>query len=378
MKILAFIVNRANYGRLKPVLQNIKDDWKFDLTICCTGTTVEEKYGNTFKFILDDGFDIKYRESIEVGTQSLDGMAFTCSNSITMATNVLLQEKPDLTLIIGDRYETLGIAIASSFLNVPIAHIQGGELSGSIDENIRHSITKLSHYHFTATERSRNILLQLGEDPDCVFNTGCPAGDLIISTIEQSRILNSQIKEKIPSEYILVVYHPTTTEIHEEELRISILINAILKTHLKVVWLKPNSDAGSKLIQKALDNTGSSKINIFTSFTPEEYINVMNNAQLCVGNSSSFLRDSGFLGVPVVLVGNRQENREYSHNLIHSDFNENSIYSNICSQIEHGRYEVSKLYGDGNAAAKITKALKNLKKNMPKKFNIIQEFTLND
>lgn len=371
MKILSFIVNRANYGRIKPVLDLLQKDHCIDLIICCTGTTVEESFGNTFMFIERDGHTVKYKSKIEEGGKSLSSMAYTCSNAIKMATKILLEEKPDITLLIGDRYETLGIAIASSFLNIPIAHIQGGELSGSIDENIRHCITKLSHYHFTATERSKNILKQLGENSNNIFNTGCPAGDIILETTKSDV---SSLKSLLGIEdldYILVVYHPTTTEINLEFQRIRILIDAVKKLDRSTIWLTPNSDAGSKLIEEALDEINSDKIKFFTSFSPIEYINIMNNSSLCLGNSSSFLRDSGFLGVPVVLVGNRQNNREYSENLTVANFDVESILLAAHKQIQHGKYPPSNLYGIGDAAKQISQILKQINPETKKEFNII-------
>ena len=375
MKILSFIVNRANYGRLQPVLTLLREDPFFELVLCCTGTTVENEFGNSYLNILDDGHTIKYKEKIEVGQKSHASMAETTSNAIRMATQVLQKESPDITLLIGDRYETLGIAIASSFLNIPIAHIQGGELSGSIDENIRHSITKLSHLHFVATERSKTILIQLGEQPNNVFNVGCPSGDIILNRTEDVKNkIWSQLNSKFDIErknYILAVYHPTTTEADFESERIKILLESINVLGYKTIWLTPNSDAGSRWIMEELNKGDNPNILLTTSLHPTDYIELMNNSLFCIGNSSSFLRDSSFLGVPVILVGNRQNNREFSNNLIKANFNSQDILNACNYQIKHKDYAPSTLYGTGESANKIVDALKQSTMEIKKEFYML-------
>ena len=193
MRIVCFLVNRANYGRLYPVLNKIRDSINHQLFLVATGTMVEEEYGYPVMEVESDGFTVHHYEKIEVGMRTHKSMALTTSNALQMAVRVLSQDQPDLVLIIGDRYETLGIATASAFLNIPIAHFQGGELSGSIDDKIRHSITKLSDYHFVANDRARKIVMQLGEPPERVFNVGCTSSDYLVSLNDSTAVLDVTI-----------------------------------------------------------------------------------------------------------------------------------------------------------------------------------------
>ncbi len=374
MKILCFIVNRANYGRLAPVLELLNNDLDFDLTLVATGTTVESKFGLPVESFEKDGLIFKYKLPIEHGERTHKSMAYTTSNAIKMACDTIETEVPDLILIIGDRYETLGIAIAGSYMNVPIAHLQGGELSGSIDDNIRHSISKLANYHFVATKRSKEIVCQLGEDPINVFNVGCPCGDYIMAIGKHSKIKKNELIEKITGineldEYILVCYHPTTTTADIESSRIKILCQVVCSLKKTTIWIKPNSDAGSDHIEEELNKLDSRDIHLFSNISHREYIILMRFSSLCLGNSSSFLRDSSFIGIPVVLVGERQNLREYSSNVIHPNFSTKDLLSACEKQLNQCFYPPSNLYGDGKAAERIVALLKKLQLNHLKKFH---------
>ena len=340
MRIVCFLVNRANYGRLYPVLNKIRDSINHQLFLVATGTMVEEEYGYPVMEVESDGFTVHHYEKIEVGMRTHKSMALTTSNALQMAVRVLSQDQPDLVLIIGDRYETLGIATASAFLNIPIAHFQGGELSGSIDDKIRHSITKLSDYHFVANDRARKIVMQLGEPPERVFNVGCTSSDYLVSLNDSTAsfrcnhiLTKYNLMPNIP--FVLISYHPNTTNLDNESFRVNTILSVVKALDIQALWISPNSDAGSMIIEQTLDEHPSDLITKIVNISPLDYAAVMKRSILCIGNSSSFVRDSGFLGTPVVLLGNRQKDREISPNVLPLvDFNENSLLDAANQQIK--------------------------------------------
>lgn len=369
MKLFSVLVNRANYARLFPVLKIMQEDLEIDNYLILSGTTLLDEYGNFSDENFLDQFHILQKIPCEDGGRSLVSMACTTANAIRSFSEFLTQNKPDMLLLIGDRYETLGVAIAASYLNIKIAHVQGGELSGSIDENIRHCITKLSHLHFPATEQARRNIIQMGENPQYVIRTGCPCGDYILNretayTLDILNRVQVNVDFDLQEEFILVSYHPVTTRIDEESKNITTLIEVVFEFGVNIIWTYPNSDPGSNAIRAALNQYKSLhnkvlKCSFITNIAPEEYLELINSASVCLGNSSSFVRDSSFLGTPVVLVGDRQTNREIAHNVVNVPIEHNSLMTALQYQYNHIRYASSKLYGDGSASEKIVKAIKD-------------------
>lgn len=379
MKVFTVLANRANYARLFPVLQAIQNDKCIHNSIILTGTTILQEYGDLSAEEYIDQFYILDKIPCEDGGRSLLSMAFTTSNAIRGFSSFLANNKPDLLLIIGDRYETLGVAIAANYLNIRIAHVQGGELSGSADDNIRHCITKLSHLHFAATERSRQIIIQMGEDPENVINSGCPFGDYILNRSQADKKnafekVQAKIGFSLKAKYILVSYHPTTTLIDEEKKNMTILLDAVTGLGLDIVWTYPNSDGGSDVIKNQLEIRRSSikdtlAFEALTNVSPQEYLELMSHSQLCLGNSSGFVRDSSFLGTPVVLVGHRQKNREISSNVLNAAIEYETLVYAIRKQVNAGIYPASQLYGDGNASEKIIDGIKSFNSSHIKTFH---------
>ena len=278
--------------------------------------------------------------------------------------------KPDVVLTVADRFETIATAIAASYMNIPVAHTQGGEVSGSIDESVRHAVTKLSHVHFPATERARDFLLQMGELPETVHLTGCPSLDLLVGAdlslpqdlLERYRGVGATVDPARP--YIVVLQHPVTTEYGSGLAQVRETLAAIDRVGrrgMQVFWLWPNVDAGSDDISKGLrtfrERHSPRYTHFFKNCSAEDYARLINNAACLVGNSSSGIREGAFLGTPCVNIGSRQHARERGPNVIDVPYAANAIETAVERQLAHGRYEASTIYGDGRAGERITAVL---------------------
>jgi len=247
-------------------------------------------------------------------------------------------------------------------MNIPVAHTQGGEITGSIDESVRHAITKLAHLHFPATRKAGERLIRMGENPDTVHVTGCPALDLIngadlslTGIDERYGGVGAPVDWEKP--YLLVMQHPVTTEYRESLRQINQTIAAVHKTQLQAVWLWPNVDAGSDAISKGLrmyrEDQTPKNVHFYRNFAVEDFLRILANSACAVGNSSSFIREGSLLGVPSVNIGTRQEGRERGKNVIDVDYDRDDIYAAIMLQLLNGEYPKNPLYGDGNAGEKI-------------------------
>ena len=367
-KICVLLVDRANYGRMYPVMKVLDKDPDLELQVICAGTMLLERFGEAEKMVVKDGFKVDHRVFLEVEGSVPTTMSKSIGLGIIEFTNVYQNLQPDMLLLIGDRYEALAAAIASAYMNIPIAHIQGGEISGSIDESARHAISKFSHLHFPATRRSADYLVRMGEDPEYVNNVGCPAGDYIreLDTNLPSKIFNqmgvgAHINPKKP--FLLVIYHPVTTRFGSEKEQVKQLISALHDLAMPTVWLWPNIDAGSDNISKAIrvyrEKNSPQWLYLVKNLDPKLFQKCLKKTVCAIGNSSSFVRDSTFSGTPVVLIGDRQDGREHGKNLSAVDPVSDQIKSAIKAQLEIGRYEPDELYGDGNASIRIVEKLKS-------------------
>ena len=379
-KICIFIVDRANYGRLKPVMLSIKKDKRFEMQLVCTGTTLLEKYGNVSVNIEQDGFEITSKIYMEFAGSNKQTMAMGIGTGIILITNELAKLNPDIVLIIGDRYEALSAAIAAAYSNIRIAHIQGGEVSGSIDESARHAITKFSHIHFPATELAKDRLIRMGEDPEYVIYSGCPSKELIdndkFSFQSEKELIGVGNQIDLEKDFILVSYHPTTTQKSDiDENNINLLLKALDTKKMQTIWLWPNIDAGADQISKHLrkfreKNTNSENwLTLIKNVKPEVYAFLMTKSKCLIGNSSSFVRDSGFLGTPVLLLSERQKLREHGENVLFIG-NPNSV-DLIIESLElqlKSRYKINQIYGKENTIEIITDALFNLEPDLQKSF----------
>ena len=379
-KVLVILVDRANFGRMWPVMNMIQKHPKLELMTLCSGSMVLERFGNTVNDVEEMGFPVTGRVYMEVEGSVPLTMAKSVGFGIVEFASEYGRLKPDIVLLIGDRYEALSAAIAAVYSNFTLAHIQGGEVTGSIDESARHAITKLAHYHFPATRQAREYIIRMGEREENVFAVGCPVGDFI-------RLLDKKLRSDIfaggdpqvhinpDRPYFLVVYHPVTTEYGSERQQVIELLSALNEFKHPTVWLWPNIDAGSDHISKELRRFRSMHkpdwLKFLVNFSPEDYQRVLCNAACAIGNSSSFVRDSTFTGVPVVLVGNRQDGREIGANVSVVPSLQVSIVDAIRRQIENGHYEPDGLYGDGHASTRIADIIARVRLYTQKRLDYI-------
>ena len=366
-KVCVVINSRANYARIKSVLTELQNRKDCELQVVVGASGLLFRFGKVVEIIRNDGFNVN-REvySVVEGNEPVV-MAKTTGLALIELAQVFLDLKPDIVVTIADRHETLATAIAASYMHIPVAHTQGGEITGSIDESVRHACTKLSHLHFPATKKAYRNILQLGEEKSRVHLTGCPALDIV----EYSKDLNvTKILEKYTKlfnnfcsqSYLLVLFHPDTQHYEESTYSTTEILRAIQEINIPTIWLWPNVDSGTDLISKELrrfkDMNSNSKIQFVRNFTPEEFISVLSNSLCIIGNSSSGIREASRTGTPSVVLGARQNGREFSDNVVYlPDFNLDTIITAIRKQIEHGKYSLSELYGDGFAGKRIAEIL---------------------
>jgi len=384
-KICVVLNNRANYARIKSFLLLANKNNKIDLHLVLAGSSHLEKYGDISGLIKKDKLRINHKLfTIYEGNDPIC-MTKTTSQTINELSTVFLNTKPDIVFVIGDRYENLAVAISASYMNIPIAHVQGGEVTGSIDESVRHAITKLSHIHFTCTKRSKKFVLKMGENKRNVFLTGCPSIDLIKSHElkidkgfnKRNSFVGSIINFKKP--YLTFLLHPVTTEFEKNKEYIDNLIKIIeyFSNKYQTVILWPNVDSGTDFISKKirilLNHNKEKSIAAYKNFSPEDYLKLINNTLCLVGNSSSGIRESSIIGLPVVNVGSRQTGRERGKNVIDVDNNYISILKAINKQLKKKKYKKNKIYGDGKAGKRILNIILKKKINIFKKISYLNE-----
>ena len=386
-KICVVLVDRANYGRMWPVMREIQNHPALELQTVCAGSMVLERFDLPLRLVEADGFPVNGRVYMELEGSVPSTMAKSLGIGIVEFSSEFQRLQPDILLIIGDRYEALAAVLAASYQNICVAHIQGGEVSGSIDECARHAITRLAQFHFASTRRSAEYLVRMGENPEYVFHVGCPSGDYItrLDTDLPEDLFNCRgvggfVSAHRP--FILVVYHPVTTQYGEEKGQSMELLNALDRLRFPSVWLWPNIDAGSDhisaVLRKYREKHTDSWLRLIKNFEPIVFQKVLKKCACAVGNSSSFIRDTTFSGTPVVLVGDRQLGRESAENLVQVPPRADEVYAAVQRQLEHGPYPPSTLYGDGQASVRIARHLAEITPYRQKRLHYIHETCVPD
>lgn len=381
LKIMTVLVDRANYGRMRMVMRAISEHPELELMTMCAGTMVLERFGQTEREVIADGFSVHSRVHMEVEGSIPLTMAKSLGFGVVEFAGEFGRAQPDIILLIGDRYEALAAAMAAAYMNIPIAHIQGGEVSGSIDECARHAITKFAQVHFPSTERAAEYIVRMGEPAESVHMVGCPVGDYILQLddeVGKDVFLQGSGAAVDPADpFFLVIFHPVTTEFGEESSQTAELLAALADLKHPTVFLWPNIDAGadhiSKELRKFREKHRPDWLRFITNLTPVDFQKVLKRAAVAIGNSSSFVRDTTFSGTPVVLVGDRQEGRETGVNLMQVEARQGEIVAAVKAQLDHGRYEPDKLYGDGNASARIASVLSKTVPIRQKRLSYINE-----
>ncbi|MQG51108.1 MAG: UDP-N-acetylglucosamine 2-epimerase (hydrolyzing) [SAR202 cluster bacterium] len=377
-KICVVITARPSYSRIRSALYAIQSHPDLELQLIISGSALLPKYGSAIDFILEDGFipDAQIYHMIE--GETLLSSAKSTGLAIIELSSELNKLQPDAVVTIADRYETLATAIAASYLNIPVVHIQGGEVTGSIDEKVRHAITKLSDIHFVSTNKAYERVISMGENPDSVYVTGCPSID-IAKQIDSNSPLDFNPFEKYggvgntfntSEDYLIVMQHPITTEHYLSNNQTLETLEAITKLNMPTFWFWPNPDAGSAGISKEIrvfrEHHEHSKIHFVINMSPEDFLKLTISSSCIIGNSSVAIRECSFLGVPAVNLGTRQFGRERGSNVIDSSHDSADIISAVKRQLSRTDITQDNLYGDGTAGEKIASILSECKFNISK------------
>lgn len=364
-KIIYVTGTRADYGLMREVLHILDSADDIDLSLCVTGMHLSSLYGSTIREIEADKFSICGVIPVDVDTSSHVSMAKSIGHDILGMTEVFEREQPDIILLLGDRGEMLAAAIVAVNLNIPIVHLHGGERSGTIDEMIRHSISKLSHYHFVATEASKQRLIKMGEKEDSIYVIGAPGLDEIKNyEITSRESFNKKYKFSDQKKINLLIYHPVVQEHDDLEFQFENVIRASLECQLQTICLEPNSDAGGHIIRAVLQKYKyHPDFRIIKHLPRAEFIDCLANADIMTGNSSSGIIEAASFNLVVVNIGSRQNLRERSENVIDAAPTYESIMLGLSQAMNREPKEYINCYGDGNSSVRCYQLLKTISFN---------------
>lgn len=369
--------SRAEYGLLYWLLHEINEDEDLELMLIVTGSHLSAEFGSTFKEIVKDGFNISAKVDILSTEDSPEAVAKSTGKGVQLFAETLKRLCPDILVLLGDRYEIFAAAQAAMFLNIPIAHIHGGELTeGVIDDAIRHAMTKMSHYHFVAAEPYRKRVIQLGEHPERVFNFGAPGLDHIARSKLLSREeLEKELDFQFSELNFLVTFHPVTREADGAKEPARELFDVLDKfPEAKIIFTKSNADSGGRKINSLIDDYVSKNPNrskVFISLGIKKYLSVVKQVDVVIGNSSSGLIEVPMLGTPTVNIGDRQKGRLLASSVVCCKDDKNSIINAInkvlSDEFRCGLSQINSPYGQGDASYKIKEVLKSCSLNVLKK-----------
>jgi UDP-N-acetylglucosamine 2-epimerase (hydrolysing) len=354
-KILFLTGTRADFGKLKPLIQTVKDTDGFEYQIFGTGMHMLSKYGNTISEIGKAGFDNLFTFMNQVEGESME---VVLANTVIGLSRYLSENHFDLIVVHGDRVEALAGATVGAMRNILVAHIEGGELSGTIDELIRHSISKLSHLHFVASEKAKSRLVQLGELENTVFTIGSPDVDVMLSDSLPS-LNESKSRYGISfNEYAIAMLHPVTTEYEHQDEHSRIFVDSLVKSGKNYIIVYPNNDHGTEHIYRNLQSLkGADNIRMFPSLRFEHFLTLLKHAKFIIGNSSAGIHEAPIYGVPTINIGNRQNNRFKHTSITDVEFSTESILNVIESVSQKGKHSPCSFYGDGKSADKFLSAI---------------------
>ncbi len=380
-KVCVVITARPSYSRIRSALDALKARDDIELQVVAAASALLDRYGSVVEEIERDGFEIASKVYMVLeGEQPLTMAKTTGIGMIELAT-ALDNLQPDFVVTIADRHETLATAVAAAYMNIPLVHVQGGEITGSIDEKVRHAITKLSDYHLVSTEQARERVLRMGEEPETVIVTGCPSIDIAAGVLDAPALDFDPMqkyggvgaKVDLSNGYLVVLQHPVTTEHEMARKHIQETLHAAADSGIPTLWFWPNSDAGSDGTSRGIrafrERHNPSNLHFFKNMAPVDFLRVIYHSSCVVGNSSAGIREGSFLGVPVVNIGGRQGGRDRGSNVLDVDYDRGSIADAIRNQIAHGRYSSDSLYGDGAAGPRIADAIGRFEPRTQKRLN---------
>ena len=367
--ICVVVTARPSYSRIRTALKAIEDHPDLELQLVVAASALLDRYGNAIQAIERDGFPIKARVYMVLEGENLVTSAKSTGIGLSELATVFDNIKPDAVVTVADRYETLATAVAASYMNIPLVHVQGGEVTGSIDEKVRHSVTKLSNLHLVSTKLAAERVRKLGERPDSVHVTGCPSIDIAAEVASSPKMdFDPFVKyggvgptTDLSKGYLVVMQHPVTTEYEEARRQVDETLYAVRDFGLPVLWFWPNVDAGSDGTSKGIrvfrEKENPKNFHLFRNMFPEDFLRLLCGATAIVGNSSVAIRECSYLGVPAINIGTRQLGRERGHNVIDVGHDRREIADAIAAHVTRGRPSRDLLYGDGRAGERIADCL---------------------
>ena len=368
-KVCVFIGSRANYSSIKSAMRAIQRHPDLELQLIVGASAILDRYGAVIKLIEQDGFEPSARVHMLIEGETPATMAKSTGLGLMELPTLFEQLCPDVVLTVGDRFETMATTLAAAYMNIPVAHTMGGEVSGTIDESIRHAVTKFAHIHFPACEGARERIIKLGELPQHVHMVGCPRIDLVADILNgeekalESQLFDSGVGESFDFKqpFVLVSQHPVPTEYGEGEAQITMTLQAVRELDLPAIVLWPNADAGSDDIARGMRKWREQKLDrhmhFFKNLPIKTYVRLMRRTACLVGNSSSGIREGAYIGTPVVNIGTRQTARDRGSNVMDVINGKDEIKAAIARQMDHGRYAMEPIYGDGRAGERIANIL---------------------
>lgn len=370
-KICVVVTARPSYSRIKTALIAIKNHPELELQLVVAASALLDRYGSAVQYIVEDGFKIDAKVFNVLEGENLRAAAKTTGIGIMELSTVFDNLQPDIVVTVADRFETMATAIAAAYMNIPLAHVQGGEVTGNIDEKVRHAITKLADYHFVASDDALKRVVKLGENAELVINTGCPSIDLAHEVLQRPSEVDVYNKYKgvgewqdLKKDYIVVMQHPVTNEYEAARHQIEETLNAIQKLKIPTLWFWPNVDAGSDGtsggIRAFREKHKMEHVHFFKNMEPNDFLTLLINSRCLIGNSSVGIRECAFLGVPVVNIGSRQNRRERGNNVIDVEYSSDAIVLAIQNWLKGKKPKSDNIYGDGRAGARIAEQLATL------------------
>jgi len=369
-KVCVVITARPSYARIKTAMEAIRDHEGLELQLVVAASALLDRYGNAVSVIESEGFKIDRTVYMIVEGENLVTSAKSTGFGLAELATVFNDLKPDMVVTIADRYETIATSIAAAYMNIPLVHVQGGEVTGSIDEKTRHANTKLADIHLVSCDNARVRVEKMGEQPESIFITGCPSIDLARMALENepsdiasvaARYTGVGAPVDVTRPYMVVMQHPVTTEYNESRQHTSETVEAVNEAGYPTLWFWPNVDAGSdgtsKAIRAARESRKLQQTHFYKNMNPLDFLSILINSRGIIGNSSVAIRECSYLGVPAVNIGSRQQRRDRGRNVIDVGYDRAEISAaikNIWSMKERPRDMV---YGDGFAGKRIADVL---------------------
>lgn len=368
-KVCVAVTARPSYSRIRSALTAIRDHPDLELQLVVAASALLDRYGNAIKVIEDEGFKIDRRVYMIVEGENLVTSAKSTGFGLSEMATVFDDLRPDLVVTVADRFETMATAVAAAYMNLPLVHVQGGEITGSIDEKVRHAITKLADIHLVASDKAAERVIRMGERPDRVFVTGCPSIDVAKQAVANPALAADIFARHggvgprldLSGGYIVVLQHPVTTEYEDARHHVDETLHAVAESGIPTLWFWPNVDAGSDDTSRGIrvfrEAHGLDNVHFFKNMPPEDFLRLLYNSRGIVGNSSVAIRECAYLGVPAVNIGTRQAGRDRGGNVIDVDYDRGAILAGIRRQFALARLPADPIYGGGDAGARIAEVI---------------------